>query len=79
MQVEAEATSQQPQTDRAASTERAVIDSVSDGSDVAETGSVWWRGHFVKAGGAGSAYTSFSTAKVGEKYSRYLMFLQSWP
>lgn len=35
---------------------------LTDGSDVAETGTVWWRGHFVKAGRAGSSgYASFSS------------------
>lgn len=35
---------------------------LTDGSDVAETGSVWWRGHFVKAGRSGSSgYASFSS------------------
>ena len=28
---------------------------LTDGSDVAETGSVWWRGHFVKAGRSAAA------------------------
>ena len=35
---------------------------LTDGSDVAETGSIWWRGHFVKAGRSGSSgYASFSS------------------
>jgi hypothetical protein len=33
----------------------------SEGSDEAETVGLWWHGHFIQAGRAGSAYTSFAS------------------
>lgn len=50
----------------------------SDGSDVAETGTVWWQGHFVKAGGSGSGYASFSTAARVSNPGSPILLLRMW-
>ena len=42
----------------------------SEGSDIAETGPMWWHGYFMQAGGAGGSdeYSAFKTTKVKDFY-----------